>query len=119
MRLALALALLSGCARPPAQEPSAVSAVCEDVAGIDRTCVDDTDCVTRMHRADCCGSVVWIGLRSDEAARFDAAEADCAAQASCECLAQETTAETGEPAPTSANVSCARGRCRAWVSARP
>lgn len=61
-----------------------------------RACSVDADCAVVEHEINCCGTLVALGIRADQRAAFDAAEAICRAQyPGCGCAASPTTADDG------------------------
>lgn len=82
----------------------------------DKTCAADSDCVTKLHQINCCGTQVAIGVAKSQSAAFDAAEASCA-WPMCGCATMPTkaedgnTSETGGPIP----VECDDGKCMTFI----
>jgi len=85
----------------------------------DRSCAVDGDCAAVSHLADCCGSVVYLGIASSEQASFETAEEACrtAHPAVCACVPQDST-EDGQSVvdPEAVIVHCAAEGCRATLT---
>jgi hypothetical protein len=83
----------------PSPEPVALTCAGDppsDFAPLRRDCTVDADCAVVRHRLDCCGSYTRLGIRADERATFDAAEAACEPTvAMCRCMARPDVASDG------------------------
>lgn len=110
--LTLVVFFLSGCGASAASEPgatetpetpeqAALQLTCagdppSEFAPLPRHCSADADCVVVRHRLDCCGSYTQVGIRADERAAFDAAEAACEPTvAMCRCMSRPDVASDG------------------------
>lgn len=83
-----------------------------------KACSNDGECVVRARQADCCGSIVMVGIWSGAAAGFTKCEEERAAGLPlCDCVPQPTAAEDGrEIAPGGAPaVRCEYGLCKTYV----
>jgi hypothetical protein len=97
-----------------------VDVACDDgvFPSFDVACDGEADCAIVLHQADCCGSRVALGVRSDQVHTFDIAEAVCVSQyPECGCAAQPTTAEDGQTAASEdlIEVTCDAGSCTTFV----
>jgi hypothetical protein len=62
-----------------------------------KTCQSDTDCVIEQEQTDCCGTILYVGVRSASAGMFDACEAAWVAHfPGCGCDSNKTTTEDGK-----------------------
>lgn len=80
----------------------------------DRACAGEGDCVVVEHQTNCCGTLRALGIRADQQAAFDAAEASCRAMyPGCGCASMATQADddTIDDGSTPARVLCAAGQC--------
>ncbi len=76
-------------------------------------CGVDADCGTAAVLTDCCGTPRTTAVNVDDAARFNAAYADCSAnQPICDCAPGPLSADNGSTDDGGAvNVACVEGRC--------
>lgn len=80
----------------------------------DRACAGDGDCVVVEHQVNCCGTLRALGIRADQQAAFDAAEATCRGMyPGCGCAAMVTRADddTTFDGTNPARVLCSAGQC--------
>ena len=62
-----------------------------------KTCKSDTDCVIEQEQTDCCGTILYVGVRTASAAAFDACEAAWVAHfPPCGCASNQTRTEDGK-----------------------
>jgi hypothetical protein len=84
-------------------------------AGIDKSCTSADDCVLVNHTADCCGTILIMGISAGAQATFGEAESYCSAQLpACGCAAQGTNLEDGtvmDFGDTNYGVECTAGQC--------
>jgi hypothetical protein len=91
---------------------------CQAVVALDRSCTTDTDCVGVAHTSSCCGSVVFIGIRQSEQARYQTLEAQCdAGYPACGCAAGPPTTDDGSQLrfDGTPGVTCVQGKCSTFV----
>ena len=74
---------------------------CMDASGqVDaslKTCQSDTDCVIKQEQTDCCGTILYVGVRTASASAFDACEAAWVAHfPACGCASNQTKTEDGK-----------------------
>lgn len=86
-----------------------------------RECTVTSDCAVATHLADCCGSVVALGVRANEASRFGAVGGICGAEfATCDCVGRAPRAEDGQFSAFSdahdIGVACTAGRCQSHIA---
>ncbi|HVJ19811.1 MAG TPA: hypothetical protein VM686_30555 [Polyangiaceae bacterium] len=85
-------------------------------AGIDKTCSSVDDCVLVNHTADCCGTILIMGINAGDQQTFNDAESYCSALLPlCGCAAQGTNLEDGTVMDfndTNYGVECLDGQCR-------
>jgi len=80
----------------------------------DKACSAATDCVTKFHMVNCCGTLAAIGMNKAESADFDAAEAICEMQyPGCGCAQGPTMTEDGKMSTDDSliQVDCVSGAC--------
>lgn len=82
-----------------------------------KACQADSDCVTKIHETNCCGSTVAIGVSEAASAAFDAAESACEAMyPGCGCDGMGPVAEDGKTGTQSQiQVACQMGACMTFV----
>jgi hypothetical protein len=93
---------------------------CAQVATVDQSCAVDTDCLAVMHTTSCCGSAVWIGIRSSEQQHFAALEGACdRTYPACGCAAGPPQTDDGSIVPFGgmAAASCQGGTCKTFSKA--
>ena len=93
---------------------------CAQVAAVDQSCTVDTDCLAVMHTTSCCGSAVWMGIRSSEQQHFAALEGACdRTYPACGCAAGPPQTDDGSFVPFGgmATVSCQGGTCKTFSKA--
>jgi hypothetical protein len=82
---------------------------------LDKTCSTPDDCVLVNHVADCCGTILIMGINGSALPLFNEAEPYCSAQLpACGCAAQGTNLEDGtiiDFADASYAVECSAGEC--------
>jgi hypothetical protein len=92
---------------------------CSLLGSFDKDCSADSDCVTKLHQVNCCGTRQAVGINASGSAAFDALEATCAAQfPGCGCAQQPTTAEDGHNRPDYSDnipVACVAGKCTTFI----
>lgn len=84
----------------------------------DSTCAAASDCVVVIHQTDCCGNLRGLGLRGNQRAAFDAAEAVCRPLfPRCGCPTRGILADDmmWTFAAESVGVACTAGRCTTFV----
>lgn len=84
----------------------------------DRSCGDANGCVTVLHKIDCCGSMVALGISKAEEARFNTAEATCDAMyPRCGCPPRPIVTDSQETAVDrdSIQIECTKSACRTYV----
>lgn len=99
---------------------------CEGVTSVfpefDARCEADADCALGVHQTNCCGDRAALGIRRDERARFDAAEAVCRPMyPRCGCPTRGTLADDGRWSfdDGALRVACRGGRCVTSVADAP
>jgi hypothetical protein len=98
---------------------AAISA-CAQPATVDHTCSVDADCLAVTHTTSCCGSAIWIGIRSSEKDHFAALESACdRTYPACGCAAGPPLTDDGSVVPFGgmAGVSCRAGTCKTFSKA--
>lgn len=93
---------------------------CQQVGTLDRSCTKDVDCVAVVHRINCCGAAVWLGLRSTEAQPFATLESTCdASYPACGCASGPPTTDDGSTVMYGGAVSasCQGGICKTFATA--
>jgi hypothetical protein len=96
------------------------TAACQQVATLDRSCGTNSDCVAVLHRIDCCGATVWLGVRSTESQKFAVIESMCdASYPHCGCGAGPPTTDDGSTLTPGGgvSVSCQAGTCKTFAAA--
>jgi hypothetical protein len=62
-----------------------------------KACQSDTDCVIKQEQTDCCGTLLYVGVRATSAAAFDTCEAAWVAHfPACGCDSNQTGTEDGK-----------------------
>ena len=90
--------------------------------GVIKACSDVSECMLVEHMADCCGSILIMGINTDPGAKelFDRAEMQCTAgQPICDCVPLSSALEDGTSIPvggTDYAVACNEGRCQSIYS---
>jgi hypothetical protein len=94
---------------------------CAQATMVDRSCTTDADCVAVTHTTNCCGSAIWMGIRSSEKSRFSTLETACdMSYPGCGCAAGPPVTDDGSVVPfgmTAAGVSCQAGTCKTFSKA--
>jgi hypothetical protein len=83
----------------------------------DKTCTADTDCVTKLHQINCCGTQKAIGVAKSDSASFDSIEAACD-WPKCGCATMPTEAEDGTTSASFGDaipVACKAGQCTTYI----
>jgi hypothetical protein len=82
-----------------------------------KACAADSDCVVEIHRTNCCGSTVAIGVSASAGAAFEVAEKACDAMyPACNCFGMGPVAEDGKLGTLGhIDVSCQMGKCMTFV----
>jgi hypothetical protein len=100
------------------------ASACAQAASTDRSCTTDADCVLVLHTTNCCGSAVWMGIRSTAQPRFQTLEAACdRSYPACGCAAFGSTTDDGSliglggNTSTRVGVTCDAGTCRTFAEA--
>jgi hypothetical protein len=99
---------------------AAGSAACPQVPMLDRSCAVDGDCLAVTHTTNCCGSAIWLGIRSSEKTKYGTLESACdASYPGCGCAAGPPTTDDGSVVPFGgmAGVSCQAGMCKTFSKA--
>lgn len=102
---------------PPADDVVCGSAV-ESFPSFSEACASTDECAVVIHLTNCCGTSVAWGIRADEVARFNAAEASCQSQMyQCGCPAYPTQADDGNTSfdHSAFAVRCQNGECFSYV----
>jgi hypothetical protein len=93
---------------------------CAQVATVDRTCSVDADCLAVTHTTSCCGSAIWIGIRSSEKDHYAALESACdRTYPACGCAAGPPLTDDGSVVSFGgmAGVTCQAGMCKTFSKA--
>jgi hypothetical protein len=74
---------------------------CMDASGqVDaslKACKSDSECVIKQEQTDCCGTVLYVGIASASASRFDACQPSWLAHfPGCGCASAQTNTEDGK-----------------------
>jgi hypothetical protein len=96
------------------------ASACAQVGTVDRSCSVDGDCLAVTHTTNCCGSAVWIGIRSSEKDHYTALESACdRTYPACGCAAGPPVTDDGSVVPFGgmAGVSCQAGMCKTFSKA--
>jgi len=130
MRIAFIALFAIGCSNhgsshddgPPTDASStAVALQCESGGAafppLEKTCTVASDCFVALHRNDCCGTKIAIGLNQTSQVAFMTAEGSCAAAyPGCGCAQFPTEAEDGRTELVGAiEVRCEAALCRTYV----
>jgi hypothetical protein len=77
-----------------------------------KTCQSDADCVIKQEQTDCCGTILYVGVRAASAAAFDACEAAWLAHfPACECDSNQTKTEDGKTAMVGGDAGAPQVHC--------
>ena len=98
----------------------AAASACAQVGTVDQSCTVDADCLAVTHTTSCCGSAVWMGIRSSEKQRFASLESACdRTYPACGCAAGPPQTDDGSIVPFGgmAGVSCQGGSCKTFSKA--
>lgn len=93
---------------------------CSQVTTVDRSCMVDADCLAVTHTTNCCGSAVWLGIRTSEKQRFATLESACdRTYPACGCAAGPPVTDDGSIVQFggTAGVSCQAGTCKTFSKA--
>jgi hypothetical protein len=95
---------------------------CMDASGhVDaslKACHGDSDCVIKPEQTDCCGTVLYVGIASASASRFDACEASWLAHfPACGCASAQTNTEDGKMSYSWMDASAPQVHCTNFTSA--
>jgi hypothetical protein len=97
------------------------ASACSLATMVDRSCSTDADCVAVTHTTSCCGSAVWMGIRSTEQQRFSTLETACdGSYPRCGCAAGPPQTDDGSIVnfgSGKAGVSCQGGICKTFSKA--
>jgi hypothetical protein len=96
------------------------ASACAQVGTVDRSCSVDGDCLAVTHTTSCCGSAIWIGIRSSEKDRYAALESACdRTYPACGCAAGAPVTDDGSVVQFGgmAGVSCQAGMCKTFSKA--
>ena len=97
-----------------------LGSACQQIEALDRSCVDDADCALVLHKINCCGAAVWIGVRAAELQPVAALENACdASYPFCGCASGPPTTDDGSALALGnpASVSCQGGTCKTFAPA--
>ena len=87
---------------------------------LDRTCTTDADCVAVVHETNCCGGMLWIGIRTSALQMFTTLEGQCqASYPGCGCFDNTDSTDDGSriASPSSAAATCQAGVCKTYAPA--
>jgi hypothetical protein len=97
------------------------SNACGQIPTLDRSCAVDADCMAVMHTINCCGTGVWMGIRTTDTQRFASLEAACdSGYPPCGCGTSPPTTDDGSTVAfgnSGASVACQGGQCRTFSKA--
>jgi hypothetical protein len=96
------------------------ASACAQVTTLDRSCSADADCLAVTHTTNCCGSAIWIGIRSTEKSRYDTLETACdKSYPGCGCAAGPPVTDDGSIVQFGgmAGVACQAGTCKTFSKA--
>lgn len=94
------------------------ASACQAALAVDRSCTTAGDCVAVGHTSNCCGQVVFVGIRASQQAQFQALEAACdASYPACGCAAGQPATDDGSRLrfDGTAGVTCVQGQCTTFV----
>jgi hypothetical protein len=104
-----------------AARPIDGGSACQMLTTIDKSCTTDGDCLAVRHISNCCGQLMFLGIRASELARYNELENACdLSYPLCGCAAGPPITQDGsnlEPGNQKPSVMCLRGTCMAFAPA--
>jgi hypothetical protein len=77
-----------------------------------KTCQSDADCTIKQEQTDCCGTILYVGVRTASAAAFDACEAAWVAHfPPCGCASNQTRTEDGKTSTFGSDAGAPQVHC--------
>jgi hypothetical protein len=77
-----------------------------------KPCQADSDCVVKQEQTDCCGTILYVGVNTASATKFDACEAAWVTHfPGCGCASNKMTTEDGNPTTPGVDGGAPQVRC--------